>query len=238
MNDIDILVFACKNNGWCMDPFMHQFNKFWPNENVYLISEENFATKATNVKHVKLPSQFIVRGECPAKQFSNTLIWALQNTPNKYVLILLADYWFYKPVLTEPLQASLNYMKAHQDVVRIDVAERPRAGTLREISPNIFECAEKRDCFFPISLTPGLWNKDLYLQLLDGHLDPWHTELASHKKFMNQRTDMKSLWCEPGPIHYTNVLRGRDNNACVCRRETYDEMKQWIPHHFKLYFEN
>jgi hypothetical protein len=220
-----------------MDPFMHQFRKFWPGENITLVAEDKF-TSSSNVNFMRLPDYLLKHGECPAKKFSNSLIWALQNTPNKYAIILLADYWFYKPVLLEPLQSSLDYLKAHPEVIRIDVAERPRAGELKEVSKHIFECAQKRDCFFPISLTPGMWNKDRYLDLLDNDLDPWKTELVTHNKFMHHRTDMRSLWCEPGPIHYTNVLRGRDNGGCVCRRETYDEMKQWIPSHFKLYFEN
>lgn len=234
----DTIVMACKFNAWCVKPFLVLCNKYWPENNVTIVSEEDYSG-GEKCQFLKLPSEFIVNGECPRGIFSNSLIWALNNTSNKLAIVLLADYWMYGAVNAADLDLCADYMLTQNDVLRTDVGDRNNTNSpYNKVNDLLAECAEARDCFFPLSLTPGMWDKRNWLQLLEVGWDPWQSEQLSHRKYMTIHTHMRSLLCNPGPIKYSNTMRGRDDSVVIVRRESIDDVRQFIPPRFSLGFEN
>lgn len=229
MQGCDIICLACQPTYWCIDPFLFLANKFWP-EKITVICECNFTPRSYNCDFIKLSIS-----TCPPQVFSNTLIQAMHRTPNEFCIIMLADYWIYKPVNTTNLSKSLDYMISRREVLRTDIGDRIMGSKMTAINDVIYECSEKRDCFLPTSLTPAIWNKKNYLQLLRNGLTPWKTELITRDAYL--RSSLRSVWCDPGPISYTNVLRSRDNLALVSRKELIDLIGHYIPKHFKIHYE-
>jgi hypothetical protein len=236
--EYDVIVLACDYNAWIVEPFYHLANKYWPNQQITLVAEDNYSKGASNCQFLPLPREMCINRECPAYLFSNTLRWALKQSSKKLAIILLADYFIYSDVNQVNINRSAEYMLSNPDVLRIDMGDRPRSGTMRNINDIFVECAEGRNCFLPVSLTPGLWNIHNYLLLLENGWDPWGTERHSQQKFLNQYTHMKSIYCEPGPIFYSNTLRARDNSALVIRHHIYEEVKHYIPPRFKIMYED
>lgn len=235
MQSCEIILLACKFNYWCIDPFIKLFNKHWA-DNITIICEQDYIPKSNNCKFVKLPKQLIINGACPPKKFSDSLIWSLRNTPNDFAIIMLADYWLYDQVNIEHLKRVLDYMIARREVLRVDIGDRLRPGPMKPIDDILIECAEKRDCFLTTSLTPGMWNKKNWLSILQNDLTAWKTETVSHEAYM--RSGFHSIWCEPGPIKYCNVMRSRDTRTIVMRRGVVDEIKQYVPSTINITFED
>lgn len=236
MNGCEIIVMACKYNMWCVDPFMHQFNKHW-GDHVTLVTEASYET-SPQCKVLGLPRKFLFKGNCPPKFFSNTLMWALQNTANEFAILLLADYWLYEKVNVDMIHKTLEYMRANRNVLRVDLGDRPRHGQMHSVNDFIIECTSKRDCFLTTSLTPGMWSKKNWLTILGPNWTPWQTESRCNDKFMGGKGAwMKSVWCEPGPIQYTNVQRGRDDKRIVSRRCMIDDVRRFIPPKYSIDFE-
>jgi hypothetical protein len=244
--DYDIILLACKFNSWCVAPYLHMHQKHWKDGAVTLVAEQEYA-RSDKSRFVKIPDEIVTDDECPPWFFSDSLIYGLENSPSEYAIVMLADYWLYADVDESAIQATIKYISEHQEVLRIDIgySTAPSGGVcnMNEVGENIFECVSSRDCFYPTSLTPGLWNKRNYLEILSRRMNPWETERTTCDRFMGLRptkncSHMRSLWRHTGPIKYSNSLRGRDNNNLVVRRESIDEVKQYIPPRFTLTFEN
>jgi hypothetical protein len=233
MTGCDIITIACAYNHWCLNPFTYLCDKHW-NENLIIICEQNYSSRHT---YLKPPQKLIKRGAIPSNKFSDSLIWALQNTKNEYCILMLADYWLYSKVNTENITKSLNYMKSSKNILRVDIGDRPRpSGPMKSINDILIECATDRNCFLTTSLTPAIWNKRFWLDLLENGWTAWHTETKCHTKYLG--SGYHSVWCEPGPIKYCNSMRGRDSCTIVMRREMFDETKNLIPGHIKVTFED
>lgn len=240
----DVLLIACKHNGWAVDPFLSLFNKFWPNITINIVAERNYATVDGNYKFIQLPNDMIVNGECPKGKFSNSLIFGLKSVPGEYVTVMLSDYWPYADVDVKAIDDIENYMKGDQNILRVDTGSQYIPKNLQNLTPNIFGPIDNRNCFYPVSLCPAMWNKTAYLSLLRDGWDPWQTEsltcdrFLGHKSFGDKFKHLRSLWYHPGPIKYHNALRARDDTSLVARRETIDIVKHLIPPRFKIVFEN
>lgn len=227
----DVIVLAYRGNLWAVDPFYHFASKHWPGQQVTLVAEENPAGVAH--KFLPIPPEMITSGTCPPKKFSDSLIYALGQTRAPYVIIMLADYWLCGPVAMDRLDASMDYMDAHQEVLRVDIGSHSLPRAISDLSvvshPWLLECKAIRDCFLPTSLCPALWNKSQYLSILAPDWDPWMTELLARNTYLGKRADLRSLWIHQGPINYVNVLRGRDPRSIVLRERMYEEALPFLP---------
>jgi hypothetical protein len=232
MKNCDIIFFACKFNEWCVPPFIKLFRKFCGyNDDLILVSENDYSTDI-RCSFIRLPGHLVGKdGNCPKNRFSDSLIHGLKSTPNKNAIVLLADYFIDKPVDIPLLEKSIEYINNTPNILRIDIGGIAKPNPCTQLTEWLYECAQSRDCFYPISLCPGIWNKELYLQLLRPGWDPWQTEQLSYKNFL-VNPKMRSIWSYP-PISYVNVMRARDNNNLCLPPHLHDDVKSYIPSRFK-----
>lgn len=228
----DVVLLSCKFTSWCVPPFLHLFRKFGGDE-ITLVAEADYSTEIRCI-FSQLPNNLIINGECPKHYFSDSLIHAIKNTKNDNIVIMLADYFLVDKINFDLLEKCDNYLNKHNDVLRIDIGNQTRPNPPKWIGDGewICECSDSRDCFYPISLCPGIWNKKLLLSLLSPGWDPWGTENRLYEKFMNN-ISLKSLWANQS-IDYINVMRARDNNNIVMNKLIYDDIKRFIPTRFKF----
>ncbi len=242
MTNCDVILLACKFNSWCVPPFLKLHKKFWHN-NIKLVAEKDYSNGECDF--IQLPPSLIVNGDCPRNKFSDSLIYALNKTPNKNAIVLLADYFINEQVNLELLSKSVNYIDNNINVLRIDIGGQ---GIIKgEVCPSstqpianydwLFECTNSRDCFFPISLCPGIWNKSHWLNLLEIGWDPWQTEILSYRKYMAApHLHLKSLWATPS-VNYYNIMRGRDDitidGTYLTDVIVHHEIKELIPQRFR-----
>lgn len=244
MSDFEIILLPCEYNGWAVNPFIHLFEKFYPDTIVNIFSEKNYLTISNKHRFIKLPSHMLVNDSCPRGKFSDSLIFALNNISSKHAIVMLTDYWLYNTVDINALANTSEYMENNPDVLRADVGSQHIPKGLANITPDLMESLDNRNVFYPVSLCPAMWNKENYLPLLQEGLDPWQTEIIPCEKFLGQKqhgnkfTHLRTLWSHPGPIKYFNALRGRDDVNMVMRREVIDEIKHFIPPRFSYGFEN
>lgn len=232
MNNCDVILLACKFNSWCVPPFLHLYKKFC-NDDIYLIAEQDYST--AKCSFLPLPNTIIVNGECPRNKFSDSLIYALENTPNKNAIIMLSDYFINNHINIDLLEKSIDYIGNNPNILRIDIGGQTKPNPFIQINDWLFECALNRDCFYPVSLCPGVWNKEIWLQLLSKGWDPWQTEALCYNKFL-ATPHLRSLWAEPS-INYLNAMRCRDDaNIFINNEEIYNEVKSFIPTRFKNNF--
>lgn len=234
----EIILIACKYNSWAVNIFMSLLDIYFPNATVTLAAEDNLLPTG---KFIRVPDRMLRNGECPKNKFSDSLTHTLHNTQSKIVLIMLADYWIYDYVNVGALSEIADFMASHEDLLRVDVGSHfipnyPMETVAHYHGVDVLDPGTKRDAFYPTSLCPGMWNRDVYLTLLSDGWDPWMTESITADRYINSR--LKSYWSHPGPIRYFNALRGRDDTTLVMRRSVEDIIKPMIPNRFNWMYED
>ena len=220
-----IILPCCDYNSWCVAPYLRLHEKFW-GDDITVVAPQNY----TQHKHFQLvPSRYNVR-----QNFSFQLIDALIHTKHDNVVVMLADYFLYQPVNLTSLNNISEYMTQNPNIIRVDVGGQSCNGPVEEVSPQLFSGSK----FQQVSLTPGMWNKKLWIDMLQSRfgMDPWMTETELEQKFL--RSSYSSLLARPQPVYYVNTLRGRDDRELVTRRNLYLLIQDLIPTRFKISYED
>jgi hypothetical protein len=208
-NDIAVLVLSCDKFSDAWDPFFNMFFKYWPDcpYTIYLCAE----TRDYEDKRVKTIK--------PGKElgWSARLQWALQNIPEEYVLFLLEDYIFLKPVSSERIERHFNILK-ETDSCYLRLFPCPGPDESLEGYPGIgliHPGSPYRNC-----TQAAIWKRDAMLSIIDPNESVWDFELIGVKRaekldgmFLCVEVDDKGDPLEEGdyPITYycTAINRGK-----------------------------
>jgi len=218
-----ILLFTYREIKWILSAYDVLHKKYW-GEPYTLIAEEDYLGSGDFIKP-PFAGDSIHGGS-----YHEVMRWTLNEIQDEFVLIMCADYLLYTPVKKYVIEQIIEYMTENPTVLRAQIGNN--SGIIQRAT----KTDEYKDItilehnFLPTSLTPGLWNKKLLVDLMSkmsGSHTAWDMELRGRDIYPN--TGYRSLGVTPEPMQYINALRGRNNNSIVITQDVYNEVKEFIP---------
>ncbi|MEO5643292.1 MAG: hypothetical protein ABIQ40_19505 [Bacteroidia bacterium] len=223
-SDTAVLILSCDKYKDAWAPFFALFQKFWPSCSfpVYLGTNESpFETKNTKIIH-----------SGKAADWSTDTRKLLEQIPEKYVIILLEDYFLEQAVNQEWLSACLEFTKKknasfmriasfrkdYEPMYAFDRStDNPRFGITRLNAP------------FRVNLQAGIWNRNDLLELIKDGESPWEFEVQGsvrsrtmHKPFLGiTESSEKDILSGPIPYLCTAITKGTWMREAVelCKNE-------------------
>jgi hypothetical protein len=222
-----ILVLSCDKYSDVWNPFFLFLKKYWDHcpFPVYLgTNEKPFLFE--NVKQIFSHKQ---------TTWSDELKTILEQIPEKYVIIILEDYFIYEPVKNEGIykiieimeQNSAAYIKLGAFPKKYDGLwpHKPLAG---EPSIGVIEKGSK----YRLCLQTAIWNKEILLNLLNPSENPWQFEIEASKRSNLIDNPFLCIISDPtknivhGPIQYycTALSAGKWMRGAIklCKKEEID----------------
>ncbi len=210
-----VLVHSCDKYSDLWKPFFQVFSRFWPDcpYQVYLTAE-NEVFSGTEVTTLRAGQPM---------QWSNLLLWALEQIPQPYILLLLDDYLLLKSVDNNRLNRIFGLVRSLDAAyVRLfpvpgpdePIAETAELGIIRKGSP------------YRNSTQAAIWDKEVLRSLLIASESAWEFEYNGSKRsekiekpFLSVFIDEKGDPLEEGnyPLTYfcTAVNRGKWRREAV-----------------------
>lgn len=210
-SDFALLILSCDKYSDAWDPFFSLFRKFWPEcpYKVYL---------ATNELKPEYSGVQIIASGAP-KNWSDDTLAVLQQIPEKYVIVLLEDYFLNNKPDILWLQKCLSIMhsenaaflrlasfrKDHFDMYAFDVIQQhPDFGVTRKSAP------------FLINLQAGIWNREKLISYIKPGESPWDFETKGSKRCAHTndvflgitKTSSKDIISSPIPYLCTAITKG------------------------------
>lgn len=222
--DCAVLILSCDLYQDAWKPFFDLFSRYWKNNTlpVYLgINTANFEYPGVTVIHSGEP-----------QNWTEDTRRILSSMKEKYVLVLLEDYF-----LTEPVDD--NRVKECVRIMEEDDAVFTRMASFRadhfpmyayDIHPKYgFMGVTRHSAPFLINLQAGIWNRSDFLSLLKDSESPWQFETSGsdragkmNRTFIGLADDHSRKYVH-GPIPYlcTAITKGVWMREAVeiCKRE-------------------
>ena len=224
-----VLVMTSDKYNWCLQPFCHLFNTFWSSLQPVLVAG---FTPPTFPK----PSNFdffqIDKDNYPATRWSDGLIRVLESIPDRFIVLMLEDYWLCRGVDVRGVSACLDYMKEHgpDNILRFDLTtDRLYAGGMFDVeSYGCYDVIETPvDTPYQMSLQAGLWNTKLLRQLLEPGKSAWEVEIHTAPP-----AEMRVLGTRQWPVRFVNAYyQGKLNWSQINKlpKEHLETVKNMIP---------
>lgn len=223
-NSLAILVLSCDKYADVWQPFFSFFHKYWSDCSypIYLGTNGKVFT-SDKVKQV-----FSNRNTT----WSDELTAILNQIPEKYVLIILEDYFIYKKVSNRAIEQAIElmdtmnaaYLKLAAFPIKYDKLWPHKAIEGVNGYGEIEKGSEYRVC-----LQTAIWEKNSLLELLDPKEDPWQFEIEASKRSNSFNKTFLTVLSDPGinkvhgPIEYycTAVTAGKWMRGAVelCKKE-------------------
>lgn len=223
-NNTAILVLSCDKYADIWQPFFQFFKKYWADcpFPVYLGTNE----KGFEFENVK---QIFSRKKTT---WSDELQVILNQIPEKYVIIILEDYFIYKKVNNNAIFDLINSMEKY-DAAYLKLGAFPKKydelwpHQIIEGSQNI--AAIEKGSKYRLCLQTAIWNKNILLELLEPSESPWEFEIEGSKRSNNINNPFLTVMADPnqkivhGPIQYycTGLSAGKWMRSAVelCENE-------------------
>lgn len=207
-NAYQVIVTTSNKSMWTIQAFAHLFNQYYSSmKDVYVLCE--------SLPKFNLPPNFVPKLAAlngnkfvwPKDQWSDGLIKYLHTVKERYVLLMLDDYWLIRTVDVSGIGTLLEYMVNNPKILRMDLtADRQFAGGAKRVeSYGHYDIVHAPGTPYQMSLMPGMWNKKLLLEILQPGWSPWEVELDGTGKL--NETDMIVVGTQQQPIRIVNSLR-------------------------------
>jgi len=202
-NNTAILVLSCDKYADIWNPFFLFFRKYWANcpFPIYLgTNEKQFDFE--NVKQI-----FSNR----KTTWSDELTVILKQIPEKYIIIILEDYFIYKTVINEEIFKLIAIME-EQDAAYMKLGAFPKKydslwpHTILANEPGIGII--QKESKYRLSLQTAIWNKEILLNLIKPTENPWEFEIEGSKRSNLIKNPFLCVIANPsekkvhGPIKY------------------------------------
>lgn len=209
--DVAILILSCDKYSDAWSPFFALFRKFWPDcpFRTYL---------ATNEMNPDFNGVDVLRSGVP-RNWSDDTLDILKQIPEKYVIVLLEDYflndkpdseWLKKCIdITVSYDAAFmriaSFRKDHFDMYAFDVIpDHPDFGVTRKSAP------------FLINLQAGIWNREKLISYILPGESPWDFETKGSRRCAQSKdiflgitkASSKDIISSPIPYLCTAITKG------------------------------
>ncbi len=196
-HESSILVVSCDKYSDLWQPFFTLFWRYWNDcpFDVYLLS--NFLTYPD--PRVKT----LAMGE--DKNWSGSLLEALKQIDTPYLILMLEDFFFRKPVNTDEIFRCIEALKAlNGRMLRLIPRPKPDKPVLNCSFLGYIRATSA----FRISTQGSLWEKSALMSLLRDGENIWEFEINGTKRIRNQ-TGYYCVWQPVLTYHHHVVERGK-----------------------------
>ena len=219
MEDIAVLVASCDEFSDLWPAFFTLFFRYWPDcpYPVYLGSDY----RTYDDPRVK---SLTICGEPSATGWSARVRGMLEQIPQRYVIMLLEDFFICEPVDTARIRSLGSYMKSKK-AGYLRLRPTPGPDVLCEDNPEVGENLE--GTAYRICTQASLWDKQILLALLRDGETVWEFELQGSRRTDEMDALFLSVTREtsrPLPYFCTAVVRGKWMRDAVelCKRESLE----------------
>jgi len=175
-----VVVTVCDRYLWSLLPFAYLFNKYWG-------EDQNVIIAGYSKPDFGLPPNFkfysIADKEYPKEKWVDGIVKFMNSFGEEQFVLMLEDYWLCRRVDRQGIEVLSNYMSLNKDIIRLDLtADRLYAGGMKDYGYyNRYDLVEASKSPYQMSLQAGIWNKNLFLEILnklpqDKH-SAWDVEL-------------------------------------------------------------
>lgn len=207
------VVFGTHEYQWALRPFAYLFGKYWGPQRVLYVGDRLAGQLPDNVEFMRVPCY--TEGIWPWKEwFSNGVKETLKVLEDDIVAVFLPDHWVCKPVRHDVVDAMAGYMREEGNVVRGNLTGDTSLQGHSEVvatrgDVEIIICADRRHCGKEAgtALSPALWNRKLFMEILEPHWGLWATEQLGTEKMHRERPGWVSVGTNPGALERVNGLR-------------------------------
>lgn len=210
-NDCMVLVSSFDDHEDLWKPFFTLFFRYWPDcpFPVSLITNE----KKYHDAHV----HSLAMG--PEKNWAYMTKRALENIPEPYIIWLLEDFFFEKPTDTARIYELLLHLKKNSAATIRLFPSPPPDGAI----DSTYAIGElTRDADYRTSLSAGLWDKKIFLDLIKDGENPWQME--TNGTIRSREFPQKFFSVTVPALHYVErgaIVRGKwlPDAVRLCKRE-------------------
>lgn len=171
MGDIAVCVCSCDAYEDIWDLFFRFFEKYWKECRypIYLNTEQkNYRNTAFDV--------ICLNDERKTDSWSQRLIRSLERIPEKYVLVILDDFFILDNVVDSEVDKCAEIMEKHENIACFHYCHMSDAeGAYTKLE---FENYKKRDIRkrYWVNFLPALWRKQALIDLLSPYENAWQAE--------------------------------------------------------------
>lgn len=224
---VPVFITTCAKYSWLIRPQAYLLNMYWS-------TMQPFTVVGFEFPDFELPANFtfcsLYPESCPAEEWSNALIHFLSMRDEYLFVLLLDDYWPIRKVDNVGIETLAEYMRIHDDVLRMDLTDdRLYAGGRFDVDSwghyDIIETPFETP--YQMSLQAGIWNRKLMLNVLVPGKSPWETELHTQPP-----EGMRVLGTRQMPMRYANIYKNGEiiqEQLDRVPQEHREAIVQWFP---------
>lgn len=162
-----VLVTTCNAYLWLLEPFAHQFNKYWHPEQEVVVG--CFAPPAK--AGIELPHNFTVHQiqhkDIPKDRRSDGFIKFFNQIDDQFFIWMLEDFWLVDYVDADAIEDLYHFMRAKENILRIDLTiDRVKSGVPFATLGRLELIESLRGDNYRWSHQAALWNKRLMMPYL------------------------------------------------------------------------
>lgn len=148
IEDYAIVVNANSNSKDIWEMFFGQFEKFYPNQKIYVFSdiEDSIISKYTVIKYD------------PSEMFRSQYLKCIKQVKEDFVLYLNDDYILYDRVDEEKIKDCLKILQENDNISCIRFTRGPNF-TNKKFKDNLYYLTHNQEYFY--SQTASLWRRDI-----------------------------------------------------------------------------
>lgn len=130
----------------------------------------------------------------------------LQGIDDEFLIFMLEDYWLIEDIRHANIAFALDYMKAHPEVHKVDLASDRQGHRHIDYDENFIRSANDENCL--TSVMAAIWRRDFFLECLGEYNEtPWEFETMGTRRLWG-KSDLCILGAKVPSIIYKLVVRG------------------------------
>ena len=162
-----VLITTCDHYLWLLEPFAHQLNKYWSDEQEVIVGV--FAKPSKFGIH--LPDNFTIHQiqhkDIAKNKRSNGFIKFFNQIPDEYFIWMLEDFWLVDDVDVKAIALLYDYMQTNDNILRVDLTiDRVKTGVPYGELEHLTLIEAPRGIKYRWSHQAAMWNKRLMLRYL------------------------------------------------------------------------
>ena len=224
-----VFTFSCDPYYHILRMFVHQFLAHWDDKQEVVIV--GFSPLPFTIP----PNfSFVSVGEFkdyPVNRWSDAVIKYLESVNDEVFVLMLEDYLLVRDVNIDAVRILADYMSAHEDIIRIDLAEDRLHASGTDMNYGYIKYIDLIKSApgspYHMSLWPGLWRRSNILKILQKGWTPWDVEIAGNNK-LSAMPELLVLGTKQGPVRITLAARGGDPGKIDITALSYEDQKSLI----------
>jgi len=208
--NVKVVVSCSDRYQWALRPFYTQFNRHYSTLQSVIVAGYTYP-------HFVLPSNFYFRSirqpQYPKELWVDGMLEFLYWFPDDIFVLMLEDYWISRTVDNVGIDSLADYMCYNSDVLRVDLtADRLYTGGARDVGAwGHYDLVEAPGSQYQMSLQAGIWNKRLFIEVLDklrpNQHSAWDVELEGTTYVNNSK--MRVIGTRQFPMRYVNGINDK-----------------------------